>query len=854
MVANQCSEPEIPVDTLVVFMRGVLRCESALRELNLMWRLIESSAKMNCPQEARALLPMLQTTREGLQRLEVDLVQSLVAQSLREVLTDLRTSAHHVIDIVVRSLYERTADVGFLATDAQLCAYVAGLSDGQGVQQRLWEYRQKYSVYDEILLIDHQGAVLAQVDEHSPVEGSDDPLIAATLQRKAYLETFRATDLRPGKAQALLYTHRMLHPHTHQSVGVLALGFDLEGEMHGLFESWCEQPARSIAVLLDADRRVLASSDEHWIGKGERVPVNLTGAAVPCVHAGRTYLVQTVAARPYQGYPGPAGWMGQVMIPIDQAFGTKARRAIDALEPAVAQGLLAHAHRFCPPLHAVVAATDTIRRVVWNGQVMTASQGTTTPQLKAVLEQIGETGAHTHGTFAHAIRDLYDTVLSASLRESEQLTQLLVDVLDRNLYERANDCRWWALTPQLCDLLAREAQGQDCTAEREQACALLEHLNRLYTVYARIVVYDRQGTIVAASRSTLAHGLSVLGMGIEPDTLDAVLHLSDTQSYHVSPWRSGAYGCPADEPGYVYHAAIRSPQDATHIVGGIGLVFHTVGELQGMLADGLVDQPGVQAVYAQCDGTVLASTHPEEHPVGTRLALEPGWLQVAPGQRRACVTIYRGHYCIVGCAAAHGYREFRRIPGAGDGVLALSFKALGAMQPDAQAAVQRRDTVVQPMAPQGGGGREMATFFVGSSLFALDVAHVLEAQPASAVAPVSAGRLPHCIGTLARRTQGQVSGYVWVFDLAHLLTGQAAQRSANNQVVVVQCAGRRIGLLVSELQGVHVFALESIVPMPGAAGALGQLVQSLVRANGGALLVPCLNPQALLDVLQSPTV
>src|SRR5574344_2624114 len=134
MVANQCSEPEIPVDTLVVFMRGVLRWESALRELNLMWRLIESSAKMNCPQEARALLPMLQTTREGLQRLEVDLVQSLVAQSLREVLTDLRTSAHHVIDIVVRSLYERTADVGFLATDAQLCAYVERLSDGQGVQ------------------------------------------------------------------------------------------------------------------------------------------------------------------------------------------------------------------------------------------------------------------------------------------------------------------------------------------------------------------------------------------------------------------------------------------------------------------------------------------------------------------------------------------------------------------------------------------------------------------------------------------------------------------------------------------------------------------------------------------------
>lgn len=121
MAANHRSDPEVPVDTFIVFMREVLRCESALRELNLMWRLIESSAKMNCPEEARALLPMMQATREGLQRLEGDLVQSLVAQSLSEVLAELRTSAHHVIDIVVRNLYERTADVGFLATDQDLC-------------------------------------------------------------------------------------------------------------------------------------------------------------------------------------------------------------------------------------------------------------------------------------------------------------------------------------------------------------------------------------------------------------------------------------------------------------------------------------------------------------------------------------------------------------------------------------------------------------------------------------------------------------------------------------------------------------------------------------------------------------
>src|SRR5690606_38515569 len=118
----------------------------------------------------------------------------------------------------------------------------------------------------------------------------------------------------------------------------------------------------------------------------------------------------------------------------------------------------------------------------------------------AVLEQIGETGARTNEVFTQSIRDLYDTVLGASMRDSELLTRLLVDLLDRNLYERANDCRWWALTPELRALLADVAAGCASDADHAAACRILEHINSLYTVYGRLVVYDRQGRIVAASR------------------------------------------------------------------------------------------------------------------------------------------------------------------------------------------------------------------------------------------------------------------------------------------------------------------------------------------------------------------
>lgn len=830
-------------DEFMPFMRDVLRCENSLRELNLMWRLIESSAKLNCPEEAHSILPMMAATRTGFQRLERDLVSSLVQESLSEVMAEIGTSARHVIDIVVRNLYERTADVGFLATDQELCRFVAGQdTEPAPVLERLREYRNKYTVYDEIMLLDRNGNVLAQIDEESPVEGSHDPLIAQTLQHQGYVETFRPTSLRPGKEHALIYSHRMLDPRTGEPVGVLCLSFAFQGEMEGIFQSRANEDRRSIALLLDGEHRVIASGDPLWIPVGAPVPVNQHGAPQLLLRSGRTYLVQTVASQGYQGYPGPAGWKGQVMVPIELAFSGKQGRAIDSLEPAIAQGLLAHAKSFCPPLHEIVTAADTIRRVVWNGQVMTAGERGDQHQLKAVLEQIGETGARTNEVFTQSIRDLYDTVLSSRMRDSELLTRLLVDLLDRNLYERANDCRWWAHTPEL-----RVALAQPDTADWQQIHQILEHINALYTVYTRLVVYDRQGRIVAASRPQSADGSSVLGSHVDATTLAAVLALPDTQSYHATPWQPSPL-CDG-QVTYVYHAAIRAPGDAHAVVGGIGIVFNAATELESMLRGATTDKPGTGTVFVDRQGLVLASTDPHRA-VGSTLPLPPEMLQLGRGASLSRAMVHEHHYCIVGCSASNGYREFKVSDGYRDDVLALSFESLGAVQIGALDAAQRQRTALQSMATAV-DGQEMATFFVDSALFALDAGSVLEALSASAIAPVSAGRLPYCVGALARKARDSITGYVWVFDLGHLLRGKPSEITQESQVIVLQHGGRRTGLLVSELHGVTAFAPDQIIKAPAMPGQQGQLITRLIRANQGQTLVQCMDAGHLMALLRS---
>ncbi len=143
------STSRLQTDTYLPYMRDVIRCEQSLRELNQMWRMIESSAKMNCPQEAQSILPIMAATRDGFGRLEQELVDSLVGEKVANVLAAIGTKAQYVIDIVVRNLYERTADVGFLATDRELCTFVAGLRDDtDAIRARLLAYRRKYTVYN----------------------------------------------------------------------------------------------------------------------------------------------------------------------------------------------------------------------------------------------------------------------------------------------------------------------------------------------------------------------------------------------------------------------------------------------------------------------------------------------------------------------------------------------------------------------------------------------------------------------------------------------------------------------------------------------------------------------------------
>lgn len=836
------TDTALHTEVFLPYMRDVTRCEQSLQELNVMWRMIEASAKMNCPSESHNLLPTIAATRAGFGKLEQELINSLVHEKARTVFMEIATKAQYVIDIVVRNLYERTADVGFLATDDALCRFAAGITEDAGaVFRRLSEYRSKYTVYDEIIILDLQGNVLVQIDPASPLEHSRDALIQETLASDSYVETFRATDLRPHKERALIYSRRMLHPDTGAVIGVLCLCFHFEEEMASIFASHRNEEARFNMLLLDAEHRVIASADPLWIPVGTRVPANPDHHNKTLVFSGREYMVRTIVSNGYQGYPGPKGWQGQVMIPVDIAFNAAPSAIMQDLGKDITDGLLSHAHTFCPPLYDIMVAAKTIQRIVWNGQVMTTDQRGEVIKLKTILDQINETGLRSNDLFARSIHDLYQTVLTSSTQNAQFTTNLLVDLLDRNLYERANDCRWWALTPALRTILAQDAHTETDIATMT---GILDYINSLYTVYTRLFVYDRHGRIIASTG--VGEHDTTIGSFVDVNTMESVLSLHGSQHYHVSAFApTDLY---AGQPTYVYHAGIRDIDDDM-VVGGIGIVFDATPELRAMLDTSMTDAGKQRAFFINRHGAIISTTD-SRYSIGEQLDIDPVLFATPTGHSASRITTYRDNYVVIACTANRGYREFKVSDNYQDDVIAVVIESYGAVQ-TSTSTNNNASFVLRQQA--NNTGLEFATFFCDQGLFAIAASHVLEAIPYTSLIKTAMGNKAEQIGILTLKDNPAHKDFVWVFDLGHLMRGTPSTMHANSQIIVVRHDTHTIGLLVDELHAVPQFDPAHIIATPFSMDRDTALVSHVIQANDGALLIQCIDIGRLFHYLMEGT-
>lgn len=255
-------------------------------------------------------------------------VNAMAVHAQDERLVDLALNAIELID---RNLYERTCDVRWWATDAAVvaCAAEPGAAAAAYASQRLGVILSAYTVYLDLWLCDNDGRVLAtgRPDRYPGVQGrsvADEAWFreaAALRSGDAYVSANVRREERLGGAQVATYCASIREGGRADGParGVLAIHFDWQPQARAIVAGVRVSPpdrARTRVLLVDANRRVLAASDDRGL-LAETLIVDPKSRVSGVERNPNTGTVTAFHRTPgYETYEG-LGWYGMIVQGAD---------------------------------------------------------------------------------------------------------------------------------------------------------------------------------------------------------------------------------------------------------------------------------------------------------------------------------------------------------------------------------------------------------------------------------------------------------------------------------------------------------------------------------------------------------
>jgi hypothetical protein len=248
--------------------------------------------------------------------------------------------------------------------------------------------------------------------------------------------------------------------------------------------------------------------------------------------------------------------------------------------------------------------------------------------------------------------------LQLNLQALENFSKQAIDLLDRNLFERAADVRWWSTDQFFWTVL------RDPTPENFQKAAhRMEVINGSYTMYRNLVLANRNGEIVASAKSEDRNKLRSISVYDDPWFLSA-MRTTRSSEYAVQDVQKSKLE-PRKERSLIYSGGVRSGGERQgDPIGVVGILFDWDTEAKKILGtclpknrDGELIE-GCAAFYTNSDHEIIESTDADQFPVGKVLVLTSAHAQLKAGQAASGLFIQQDRRYIMGSSRTKGYREY----------------------------------------------------------------------------------------------------------------------------------------------------------------------------------------------------
>ncbi|MDK2042230.1 chemotaxis protein CheW [Aliarcobacter butzleri] len=775
-------------------------------------------------------------TKENFLNLTSTLLNHLSFQQIKKVTQEMRFKSQVTIDVLIRNLFERTADIGFLATDDDIRLFLENfvskydensLVIKQEIQKKFKEYVSKYSVYFDIVLFDIHGKIVVRLNEDINLEKVDASFIQKVLNTSDdYIESYKYHDFLPQYKKSLVYSYKVTKSNDSGSkdLGVLALCFRFTDEMNAIFGNLVDAKNKECLTILDEDGYVIASSDKEHINLGVKLPIVLNENYKIVSYAGRDYIAKTCETNGYQGFYG-LKWYGHIMIPLEYAFLSDELNSL-VVDENIINSMMENEQHFSKELKEVFYNSKTIQdnliRVIWNGNIVQSKLNSTNREFsRALLNEIGITGNKANSS----LDNLNQTIISSILKDCEFLSSLAIDIMDRNLYERANDCRWWALNSYFKEALD---DYSTISEKKEELSSILKYINDLYTVYSNLIIFDKNGKIIAVSNEKEQY---LIGKILTQDWIEKTLTLKDTSKYCVSKFeKTNLY---ENESTYIYCSAIRSFKDDNDVVGGIAIVFDSSAQFYTMLDEILPKdiygnkQKGVYAFFTDKNKQIIATTS-TNFEVNSYLDIDDSFFKLKNGQNLSRIIEFRGNYYAVGVKCSSGYREYKSaVDDYKNDVLSFVFILIGKANSNVILSHSKTKFLTSQKREFTGETIELATFYLGKRLLAVNSKNVIESIGIEELQEsIEMNKKNHFKGMVLHKNK-----LISVLDIRDFVNEEIEDGTLKNIILVEydkDNVEHCVGLLVSSLETICTVEEKSIQHIQNHFLGSGTLIESLV--------------------------
>jgi len=268
-------------------------------------------------------------------------------------------------------------------------------------------------------------------------------------------------------------------------------------------------------------------------------------------------------------------------------------------------------------------------------------------EVKNLTERLRGDAHATGGQMRQAVEGYVSQVRDARLCE---LALTNIDLIDRNLYERSCDVRWWAT-----DAAAVDCVREPSDAHRQHAGRRLGQILDSYTVYSDLVLVDVNGCVLANGRPGQ---FASTGMDVsDADWFHQAMSSRDGSEFAVSSVHPSALV--DGKRVLVYSCAVREGGDVRgKVLGVLGILFDwdalalTVVRRTPLTAD---EWTRTRVCIIDGSGLVLADSLQDGDP---RINID-AWKTLLKQARSSAVLRIEGRETCVAHAASPGYETYR---------------------------------------------------------------------------------------------------------------------------------------------------------------------------------------------------